>query len=115
MSVGFIINFVIRYSCIINTQYVDDNLCVMSVGFLLSSPDDAVIWRGPKKNGTVTSPTLTFSVGLTLCVVTAVVIVTLTTKSVPSIVFDPEQKRPSRNNRPLVICHLCLPCILLLT
>uniref|UniRef100_A0A8B9MY27 Nucleotide binding protein 1 n=1 Tax=Accipiter nisus TaxID=211598 RepID=A0A8B9MY27_9AVES len=25
---------------------------VMSVGFLLSSPDDAVIWRGPKKNGT---------------------------------------------------------------
>lgn len=23
----------------------------MSIGFLLSSPDDAVIWRGPKKNG----------------------------------------------------------------
>lgn len=23
----------------------------MSVGLLLSSPDDAVIWRGPKKNG----------------------------------------------------------------
>ena len=23
----------------------------MSVGFLLGSPDDAVIWRGPKKNG----------------------------------------------------------------
>lgn len=32
-------------------QYVDDNLSVMSIGFLLSSPDDAVIWRGPKKNG----------------------------------------------------------------
>lgn len=32
-------------------QYVEDNLGVMSVGFLLSSPDDAVIWRGPKKNG----------------------------------------------------------------
>jgi len=32
--------------------FVDDNLSVMSVGFLLSSPDDAVIWRGPKKNGT---------------------------------------------------------------
>ncbi|PWA33287.1 hypothetical protein CCH79_00013626, partial [Gambusia affinis] len=31
--------------------YVDDNLAVMSIGFLLSSPDDAVIWRGPKKNG----------------------------------------------------------------
>ncbi|ELW67634.1 Cytosolic Fe-S cluster assembly factor NUBP1 [Tupaia chinensis] len=34
-------------------QYVDDNLGVMSVGFLLSSPDDAVIWRGPKKNGMI--------------------------------------------------------------
>ncbi len=33
------------------TQFIDDNLCVMSVGFLLSSPDEAVIWRGPKKNG----------------------------------------------------------------
>ena len=32
-------------------QYIEDNLCVMSVGFLLSSPDEAVIWRGPKKNG----------------------------------------------------------------
>lgn len=32
-------------------QYVEDNLAVMSIGFLLSSPDDAVIWRGPKKNG----------------------------------------------------------------
>ncbi|XP_075293095.1 cytosolic Fe-S cluster assembly factor NUBP1 isoform X2 [Opisthocomus hoazin] len=31
--------------------YVEENLGVMSVGFLLSSPDDAVIWRGPKKNG----------------------------------------------------------------
>jgi Mrp family chromosome partitioning ATPase len=25
----------------------------MSIGFLLSSPDDAVIWRGPKKNGLI--------------------------------------------------------------
>lgn len=24
---------------------------MMSAGFLLSGPDDAVIWRGPKKNG----------------------------------------------------------------
>uniref|UniRef100_A0A6I8NMX3 Cytosolic Fe-S cluster assembly factor NUBP1 n=1 Tax=Ornithorhynchus anatinus TaxID=9258 RepID=A0A6I8NMX3_ORNAN len=31
--------------------YVEENLGVMSLGFLLSSPDDAVIWRGPKKNG----------------------------------------------------------------
>ncbi|KAJ8925196.1 hypothetical protein NQ315_001382 [Exocentrus adspersus] len=33
--------------------YVDDNLSVMSIGFLLSTPDDAVIWRGPKKNGMI--------------------------------------------------------------
>jgi Mrp family chromosome partitioning ATPase len=31
--------------------YVQDNFAVMSVGFLLSNPDDAIIWRGPKKNG----------------------------------------------------------------
>jgi len=31
-------------------QYVDENIGVMSVGFLLPSPDDAVIWRGPKKH-----------------------------------------------------------------
>lgn len=30
--------------------YVQDNLAVMSCGFLLESLDDAVIWRGPKKN-----------------------------------------------------------------
>ncbi|XP_036445457.1 cytosolic Fe-S cluster assembly factor nubp1 [Colossoma macropomum] len=33
--------------------YVEDNLAVMSIGFLLGSPDDAVIWRGPKKNGMI--------------------------------------------------------------
>ncbi|XP_023813456.1 cytosolic Fe-S cluster assembly factor NUBP1 isoform X2 [Oryzias latipes] len=33
--------------------YVEDNLAIMSIGFLLSSPDDAVIWRGPKKNGMI--------------------------------------------------------------
>lgn len=33
--------------------YVDDNLALMSIGFLLGSPDDAVIWRGPKKNGMI--------------------------------------------------------------
>lgn len=26
-------------------------LAIMSIGFLLSSRDDAVVWRGPKKNG----------------------------------------------------------------
>lgn len=33
--------------------FVDENLSVMSIGFLLSSPDDAIIWRGPKKNGMI--------------------------------------------------------------
>jgi len=33
--------------------FVEDNLGVMSVGFLLDSPDDAVIWRGPRKNGLI--------------------------------------------------------------
>lgn len=33
--------------------YVDDNLSIMSIGFLLGSPDDAIIWRGPKKNGMI--------------------------------------------------------------
>eukprot|EP00123_Amoebidium_parasiticum_P001276 comp12323_c0_seq1/m.7179 comp12323_c0_seq1/g.7179 ORF comp12323_c0_seq1/g.7179 comp12323_c0_seq1/m.7179 type:complete len:323 (-) comp12323_c0_seq1:55-1023(-) len=33
--------------------YVQDNLAVMSVGFLLANPEDAVIWRGPKKNGMI--------------------------------------------------------------
>ena len=33
--------------------YVDDNLSVMSIGFLLEDPNDAVIWRGAKKHGTL--------------------------------------------------------------
>ncbi|XP_023230665.1 cytosolic Fe-S cluster assembly factor nubp1-like isoform X2 [Centruroides sculpturatus] len=33
--------------------FVEENLSVMSVGFLLESPDEAVIWRGPKKNGLI--------------------------------------------------------------
>jgi Mrp family chromosome partitioning ATPase len=31
--------------------FVQDNLAVMSIGFMLPDKDDAVIWRGPKKNG----------------------------------------------------------------
>ncbi|VAI46617.1 unnamed protein product [Triticum turgidum subsp. durum] len=30
--------------------YVESNLGVMSIGFMLPNPDDAVIWRGPRKN-----------------------------------------------------------------
>ena len=33
--------------------YVAENLAVMSIGFLLPSADDAVIWRGPRKNGLI--------------------------------------------------------------
>jgi Mrp family chromosome partitioning ATPase len=31
--------------------YVNENLGVMSIGFMLPNQDDAVIWRGPRKNG----------------------------------------------------------------
>lgn len=33
--------------------YPDDNLGLVSAGFLLPGPDAAVIWRGPKKNGLI--------------------------------------------------------------
>jgi Mrp family chromosome partitioning ATPase len=33
--------------------YVDENLAVMSIGFMLPGEDEAVIWRGPKKNGMI--------------------------------------------------------------
>jgi len=33
--------------------FVEENLSVMSIAFLLSSPDNAVIWRGPRKNGII--------------------------------------------------------------
>lgn len=33
--------------------YVDDNLAVMSIGFMLPTSDDAIIWRGPRKNGLI--------------------------------------------------------------
>jgi hypothetical protein len=28
---------------------VDDHLAVMSIGFMLPNQDDAIIWRGPRK------------------------------------------------------------------
>lgn len=33
--------------------YVESNLGVMSIGFMLPDPDDAVIWRGPRKNALI--------------------------------------------------------------
>jgi Mrp family chromosome partitioning ATPase len=36
-----------------NPVWVTDNLGVMSVQFMLPNRDDAVIWRGPKKNGLI--------------------------------------------------------------
>ncbi|XP_026481629.1 cytosolic Fe-S cluster assembly factor NUBP1 homolog [Ctenocephalides felis] len=32
--------------------FINDNLCIISIGFFIN-PDDAVIWRGPKKNGMI--------------------------------------------------------------
>lgn len=32
---------------------LQENLGVMSIGFMLPNPDDAVIWRGPRKNGLI--------------------------------------------------------------
>lgn len=32
----------------------DKAIALMSIGFLLERPDDAVVWRGPKKNGNKT-------------------------------------------------------------
>lgn len=29
----------------------EQSLALMSIGFLLDDPDEAVVWRGPKKNG----------------------------------------------------------------
>ncbi|KAM4624381.1 cytosolic Fe-S cluster assembly factor nubp2 [Polymixia lowei] len=31
----------------------DQSLALMSIGFLLEDPDDAVVWRGPKKNAMI--------------------------------------------------------------
>lgn len=36
-----------------NPVWVSDNLAVMSIQFMLPNRDDAVIWRGPKKNGLI--------------------------------------------------------------
>ena len=33
--------------------FVEDNLGVMSIGFMLQGADDPVIWRGPRKNGLI--------------------------------------------------------------
>ncbi|KAJ2741556.1 cytosolic Fe-S cluster assembly factor nbp35 [Coemansia sp. BCRC 34301] len=33
--------------------FVQDNLAVMSIGFMLAEEDEAVIWRGPKKTGMI--------------------------------------------------------------
>ena len=33
--------------------YANDNLGVMSIGFLLPDHDQAVVWRGPRKNGLI--------------------------------------------------------------
>lgn len=37
-------------------------LALMSIGFLLEDPDEAVVWRGPKKNGTSSSSSSSYAV-----------------------------------------------------
>lgn len=37
----------------ITPAYVSDNLAAVSVGFLLDDADEAVVWRGPRKNGII--------------------------------------------------------------
>lgn len=32
----------------LDCRYVEDNLGVMSIGFMLPDPDEAVVWRGPR-------------------------------------------------------------------
>uniref|UniRef100_A0A1I7YTR4 Cytosolic Fe-S cluster assembly factor NUBP1 homolog n=1 Tax=Steinernema glaseri TaxID=37863 RepID=A0A1I7YTR4_9BILA len=34
--------------------YVADNLCLMSIGFLFDNRNEAVVWRGPRKNAMIT-------------------------------------------------------------
>ncbi|CAD7968629.1 unnamed protein product [Amoebophrya sp. A120] len=33
--------------------YLNEHLAVMSIGFMLPNEDDAIIWRGPRKNGLI--------------------------------------------------------------
>jgi len=33
--------------------YVEERLCVMSIGFMLPDQDNPIIWRGPRKNGLI--------------------------------------------------------------
>lgn len=33
--------------------YVEDNLALVSIGFMLNDASQAVIWRGPKKNSII--------------------------------------------------------------
>ena len=47
-------------------MYTDEakKLGVMSIGFLLENKDDAVVWRGPKKNGESSYCRLEYSVSM---------------------------------------------------
>jgi Mrp family chromosome partitioning ATPase len=39
----------------------DQQLAIMSIGFLLSGSDEAVVWRGPKKTGVVVNSSISVS------------------------------------------------------
>ncbi|XP_006342431.1 cytosolic Fe-S cluster assembly factor NBP35-like [Solanum tuberosum] len=42
-----------RSNCGWIPAYVESNLGVISIGFLISNPDEAAIWRGPRKTGLI--------------------------------------------------------------
>mmetsp|Transcript_22807 Transcript_22807/g.31292 ORF Transcript_22807/g.31292 Transcript_22807/m.31292 type:complete len:306 (+) Transcript_22807:77-994(+) len=43
----------IRKSSVGWTPVYNDSIGIVSVGFMVPNPDDAIIWRGPKKNGLI--------------------------------------------------------------
>lgn len=57
ITIVYTINITMNMLCPIRwiPVYTDSSkkLGVMSIGFLLQNKDDAVVWRGPKKNGTL--------------------------------------------------------------
>lgn len=54
--------------------WVTDGLGVMSIGFMLPQQDNAVIWRGPKKNGLI-KQFLTVSIDVTAAAAAAAAVV----------------------------------------
>ena len=52
-AIGIIYLSIHHFPCSWLPVYIDKDqqLGIMSIGFLVGNEDDAVVWRGPKKNG----------------------------------------------------------------